>query len=474
MKKKKLLAIWLMPIILLMMPGLAFAATSGVVTLSGEITNTVTSWYSHIKTVAEEIFYTLFVIDLAWLFAQWLISGKDFHEVFSSFIKKLVVIGFFYTVLLNGHTLVGAVINGFRETGIEAAGQPHTGLSWILNTGFKIFVACIEGPIKSGSHGAITYIWDTITSGGKTVISTIVGELAGLFAGLIAILALIYTALEYVGVQIEAVFVASVGIIMMGFSGSRWTSEFAIGYLKYALTVGIRFMVLVIWIAFIEQDSVTIINNLLSGVKHSGGTNIGTTVQAYAGVIAFSLLVAWLTKKLPSLASSIVTGGSSASAGSDFTGAVASAAVLGAAAVTGGAALAAGGAAEGAAMTGAEAASMATGAGEAGAGAASMAAGAGEAGASGLSGAGVGFSSPPPPPPSPSSPGVSGPTPPAPPQSPESSGSPKKPLGALDIMRGVEAGHWVHQMGEGLLSPGDADTSGVQAPSGGNLSHGDA
>lgn len=317
-------------------------------------------WYSALKTIAEEIFYSLFGIDFVYLVAQWLIGGKDVHEIFTSFLKKLITIGAFFSILLNGHALIGWVINGFKQSGVNAAGQPHTGIGWILTTGWQIFVTCIEGPVNT-SGGVGSFLWNMVTSGGTTAISTLIGALVGLIVGIIVILALIYLALEYLAIQLEAALVASMGIIMMGFAGSRWTVQHAEGYLKYALSVGIRLMVLVIWVAFIENSSTSIINNLLAGVKQSGGTNIGTTLDAYANVLIFVLLVAWMAKKLPSLAASVMTGSSSLSGGELVASGVAAAAVVGAAAATGGAALAGAGGGAGA-LTGAQAAAMDAGA----------------------------------------------------------------------------------------------------------------
>jgi len=363
----------------------AFAGSSGASSITNTFVNATAGWYGSLKSTAEGIFYTLFGVDFVYLVAQWLIGGKDVHEVFTSFIKKLMTIGVFFTILTNGHELVGWVINGFQQSGVAAAGQPHTGLSWILGTGAQIFAACVQGPVQSGGSGVgttITYLYNTVASGGQTVLSTLLGGLVGLIVGIIAILALIYLALEYLAIQLEAALVASVGIIMMGFAGSRWTVQHAEGYLKYALSVGVRFMVLVIWIAFIENNSTSIINNLLNGVKQSGGTNIGSTLAAYANVLIFVLLIAWMAKKLPGIAASVLAGGSTMSGGDLLVSGVAAAALTGAAVATGGAALAgAAGAGGSGVMTGAQAAA---------AGMAESGALSGATGASGMAGAGAG------------------------------------------------------------------------------------
>lgn len=492
---RKALVPWVLLALLLLAAPDAFAGTSGASSITNTFISATTGWYGSLKSIAEGIFYALFGVDFAYLVAQWLIGGKDVHEVFTSFIKKLITIGVFFTILLNGHELIGWVIDGFKASGVAAAGQPHTSLDWILGTGGKIFTACVQGPVQSGTGGAVKYVWDLVSSGGKTLISTILGAFVGMVVGIIAILALIYLALEYLAIQLEAALVASVGIIMMGFAGSRWTVQHAEGYLKYALSVGIRFMVLVIWIAFIENHSSSIITNLLNGVKQSGGTNIGTTLSAYANVLIFVLLIAWMAKKLPGIAASVLTGGSTMSGGELISSGVVAAALGAAALATGGAALGAAGAGAGTGvLTGAEAA--AAGMGEAGAltgaaggaaGAGGTAMGAGEAGSlSGAADAGMENAVQAPP------------LPPEPSALPESTVLPPKldslqnagPSGAVDTERAAPADGqngtsgggqdkpmsladrlaknraWVlnaHKDIESMLSPGVADMSGVQA-----------
>ena len=451
----------------------AFAGTSGASSVTQTFIHATNGWYGTLKGIAEEIFYALFGIDFVYLVAQWLIGGKDVHEVFTSFIKKLLTIGVFFTILLNGHELVGWVISGFQQSGEAVAGQPQTGIGWILLTGWHIFVACVKGPVQSGG-GTVKYFWDTLSSGGQTVISTLIGALVGFVVGLIAILALIYLALEYLAIQLEAALVASVGIIMMGFAGSRWTVQHAEGYLKYALSVGIRFMVLVIWIAFIENHSSSIITNLLNGVKQSGGTNIGTTLSAYANILIFVLLIAWMAKKLPAIASSVMTGGSSLSGGELFGAAVGGAALAAAGVATGGAALAGAGAAGGTGvLTGVQAAAMDAGAAGSLSGAAGGTSGGGAAVGGNLVGSGAAGSTdpgmanavqaPPPPTPAGAGDGIQAPPPPEPmPRDPNR--DPNKPLSMADRFKGTHGLiRDIHKHTEPVLLPGKAETSGVQA-----------
>lgn len=339
--RKTLLVLIPLLVVLAVMPDTAFAATNGVHSITTAFSSAASGWYTQVKKVAEELFVALFGIEIVWMVVQWLVTGKDVHEIFTSFVRKLLTIGFFLLILLNGHMLSWDVIQAFKATGVAAAGEPHTGMGWILNTGRHIFDACMKGPKGQESHtGVWSWIFDT-SSAAKATLATIIGMLTGLIVGFIAIFALIYMALEYLAVQIEAILVASLGVILLGFGGSRFTASYVEGYIKYAVSVGIRFFVLVVWIAFIEDKAPGIIANLIAGVEHKAGGTIPSMMEAYGDVLIFVLLIAWLTKKLPSIASSILTGGSSLSGG-ELAGGIMKGVALATAAVATGGAVAAG------------------------------------------------------------------------------------------------------------------------------------
>ncbi|MBU2801352.1 P-type conjugative transfer protein TrbL [Acidithiobacillus caldus] len=363
---------------------------SGAGIILNEFNSQVLTWYQSLKTDAEEIFYALFGVDFVYLVSQWLIGGKDVHEVFTSFIKKMMSFAFFYTLLLNGHKLIGWVENGFQQSAIQATGASGSMLSWIFGTASQVFMACLVGPqVQNKNTGALESIWQTITGGPTVLLSDLLGMLVGLVVGVIALLAMIYLALEYIAIQLEAAMVASVGIILMGFAGSRWTVQHAEGYLKYALSVGVRFLVILIWIGFLQKSAGTVITQILSQVNGSSpASNLDSALVAYGEVLIFVLLIAWMTKKLPSIASSIMTGASSLSGGSEGTALLAGAAIAGGVGLMGGAALAGRGGAG--VMTGAQAASAAGSAGGGAGGAAGALTGAGGAGSGAAGGMGGG------------------------------------------------------------------------------------
>jgi type IV secretion system protein TrbL len=389
--QKSAKALWMLLLpMLLLVPSLADAATSiGLSSIMSDFQSTTQGWYHAIFTDALGLFAMLFGVEFTWMVTTWLIGGKDVHEIFTSLVKKLISIAFFYTLLLSSAQIIPDVTNGFRSVAASANGAPVTTVSDIAMTGVRSFVTCVEGgpqAMAKDARSTLSKLWHLNFSGAahsaeklaEATASTVsgMGIIAGLVTGFILLLSFIYVALELVAVQLESMIVLSAGVIMLGFGAARWTTGFVESYLKYALAVGVRLMVLTLWASFIEWQ----VNPLI----HTTLVNGNASPEAYAIVIILALLVAWLTKKLPGFAGSILSGNSTLSGGEMFD-AVKKGMIAAGMAATGGAALIAGGAAMGA--SGAMGAAEAAGAGAEGAGALSAAEGAG-AGASAGSGAG--------------------------------------------------------------------------------------
>ncbi|MGC9216500.1 P-type conjugative transfer protein TrbL [Acidithiobacillus sp.] len=409
--------------VLLLMPVVAQATTSvGLSTIMSTFRSVTNGWYSAIFTDALGMFGALFGIEVTWLAVTWLIGGKDVHDIFSSLIKKLITIGFFYTVLEYSAQWVPWILNGFKNVAVTAGGEPITTVGFIAMTGIRAFVICVEAGPLSMAHDATSFWTDTwnlnlsgmassVVSLSSATMGTVSGVdlILGAIIGLILLLSFTYVVLELVAVQLEGMIVLSVGVIMLGFGGAQWTMQFVEAYMKYAVAVGVRLMVITLWASFIEWQ----VNPLIKTTLINGNASL----ESYAVVLILALLVAFLTKKLPSFASSILSGQSTLSGGEMYD-AVKKGSIAAAAVITGGAVLAAGkaGAATAGAMSAAEGA--AGGGAGAGATAGSMGASAGASGAgSAEAGAMEGSKAIPAPKPEPTAPsggsGVQAPTAPA-------------------------------------------------------------
>ena len=353
-------------LLLLMAPVMAQATTVGLSTIMSTFQTTTQGWYHAIFTDALGLFGALFGIEITWLAVTWMIGGKDVHDIFSSFIKKLLTIGFFYTVLESSSQWVPWIIGGFKTVAINAGGVPVTTVGDLVMTGVQGFITCIgAGPaVATNAAGStLSDLWNLNFSGALssagTLASAVIGItsgldfIVGLIVGFILLMSFVYVVLELVAVQLEGMIVLSMGVIMLGFGGARWTARFVESYMQYAVAVGVRLMVITLWASFIEWQ----VNPLIKTTLINGNASL----ESYAIVIVLALLVAWLTKKLPGFANSILSGQSTLSGG-ELYDAVKKGSIAAAAVVTGGAALAAGAAGAGA-MGAAEGAAGSSGAG---------------------------------------------------------------------------------------------------------------
>ena len=376
-------------LLLMVMPAVAQATTSvGLSTIMSTFQSTTQGWYSAIFTDALGLFGALFGIEVTWLVVTWLIGGKDVHEIFTSFIKKLLTIGFFYTVLEYSAQWVPWVIGGFKNVAASAGGEPITTVGDIAMTGVRAFVICIEAGPMAMVHDASSFwsnVWNLNLSGAASSLASLgsadlgtatgINLLVGALVGIILLLSFTYVVLELVAVQLEGMIVLSAGVIMLGFGGARWTVRFVESYMQYAVAVGVRLMVITLWASFIEWQ----VNPLIKTTLINGNASMGS----FAIVLILALLIAWLTKKLPSFANSILSGQSTLSGG-ELYDAVKKGSIAAAAVITGGAVLAAGaaGGTAAGAMGAAEGAAGSSGAGAMGASQAGGAAGLQPAGSS--------------------------------------------------------------------------------------------
>lgn len=359
-------------IVLMLVPGISFAAQTHMNSLYSDFRSVTQGWYNVLFDDALGIFAVLFAIEFTWLVVTWMITGKGLHEMYSSFLKKMITIGFFYTILLYAGTWAPMLIGAFTSAAQQAGGVPVLSPTAIADSAVKAFVTCVAAGPESAAHAAgsawneiwsgnFTGAFDALGNAASAELGTVTGVdlIVGAIVGLIVFISLVYVALEFFAIQLEAMIIFSVGVIMLGFGAARWTSDFAKNYMKYAFAVGIRLLIITLWAGFIELNLIPLIKTTLISGQAS--------LQSYGIAMLLAILAAWLTKKLPGLANSIMSGGSSLSGG-DLFGMARGAALM---AVAGAAGLGIGAAAAG----GAGAAGAAGGAAGGGAGAAGGSAG---------------------------------------------------------------------------------------------------
>jgi len=231
---------------------------------------------------AEKIFFGLVLIEVVITCIHFLTDQEDPTRLLVEFVKKSLAFGFLYAMIVNAPIWFSAIIQGFQQIGGQAAGIPDLSPSTVFNNGLAMFQTIYRG---FGSLG-----WFHLT----------IASLIALVAGLIMFLSFALIAGQMLLALSEAYIGVGGGVLILGFSGSRWTIKFAEGFLGWIVGVGIKLFFLYLLVGV----GMTIIagwNAALTGWTVADPT-LPLTIAG--GALIFALL-SWT---IPNTAASIVGG----------------------------------------------------------------------------------------------------------------------------------------------------------------------
>lgn len=270
------------------------------------------TWAATITTHATWLFWTLALISMVWTFGMMALRKADIGEFFAEFIRFTVFTGFFWWLLSNGPSFATSIMDSLRTIGGNATGTGSSLTpSGIVDIGFDIFFKVLDQ----------SSVWSPVDSAVGIIISTAV----------LVILALI--GVNMLLLLVSGWILAYAGVFFLGFGGSRWTSEMAIGYFKTVLGIAAQLFTMVLLVgigkSFIDQ--------------YYTAMSAGISLKELGVMLIVAVVLLALVNKVPPLIGGLA-GGNTGSLGHGFgAGAAIGAAAMGAAAAaTAGAALAAG------------------------------------------------------------------------------------------------------------------------------------
>lgn len=279
--------------------------------------NESSAWGVKITEYATWLFWTLVVISMVWTFGMMALRKADIGEFFAEFVKFTITTGFFWWLLVNGPDFAMSIIDSLRTIGAQASGLPRE-----LTPSRPIDIA-----------------FDIIAKAAKSYSITSPIDNLSIFITTLAILACMgVVAANVLLVLVTAWVMAYAGIFVLGFGGSRWTSDIAINYFRSVAGIALKLMTMTLLIGI----AVSIIDGYHADLQE------GAPMRELLVIFVVSMVLVVLIHSIPNIVAGLIPGGgAAASAGSSFSaGALAGAAVgAGAAVASGGAALAAGGAA---------------------------------------------------------------------------------------------------------------------------------
>ncbi|KAA3497976.1 P-type conjugative transfer protein TrbL [Rhizobium rhizogenes] len=335
--------------IVLMATAPAFAQQGSVLTtLENQVVTAAKGWETTIMNAARSLFWILAGIEIG-IAAVWLaINAASLDAWFAELVRRIMFIGLFAFILDRGPTLAKAVVDSLYAIG---AGGGSASPANIFDAGIRVASKMAE-QAKFG-------LWEDNAL-----------AIAAVFAMIVVVVAFSLVAAIFVAVMVEMYVGLLAGMIMLGLGGSSYTKDFAIRYLIYAFSVGMKLMALVM-IAKIGSD-------ILIGLAEAPTATSDQFITTIA-IAGISVVVFIIAMYVPPIIQGVVQGASIAGGmeairhGGQAATFAAGGAFLGASAAMKGAQSASSARAGGSSMAGAALRGMASGIGNAGWAAASAA-----------------------------------------------------------------------------------------------------
>lgn len=181
------------------------------------------AWQTVILEYASRLFWLLVAIDLSWLGISLALKRADFSEIVSELIKRVMIVGFYLALLQNSYAWSQAIVASFRSVADAANGSLASGTEGISPSNIFDIGLRIAGALSD-----------------QVSFSDPAESLARVFTGLIVIVAFSLIAGLLLVALIEMYIALSAGVILLGFGGSRWTSDYATKYMSYVVSVGVK------------------------------------------------------------------------------------------------------------------------------------------------------------------------------------------------------------------------------------------
>ena len=266
-------------------------------------------WQVAVTERASWLFWTLALISMVWTFGMMALRKADLAEFYAEFVRFTVFTGFYWWLLVNGPDFAMSITDSLRKLGGLASGLgPNLTPSGIVDVGFFIF-----GKVADNAS-----IWSPVHG------------ICGLLIAAVILVVFALVGVNMLLLLISSWILAYAGIFFLGFGGSRWTSEMAIGYYRTVLNIAGQLFAMVLLVGIGKNFVVDYYASMSGSIR----------IKELGAMLVVAVILLALVKTIPGLIGGLA-GGNTGSLGSGFGAgaAVAAATMAGAAISTGGAAL---------------------------------------------------------------------------------------------------------------------------------------
>ncbi|CQH47680.1 P-type conjugative transfer protein TrbL [Yersinia frederiksenii] len=278
---------------------------SGIMnTVLDRFQSAASGWGAVMVQYASWLFWGMALLSMVWTFGMMALRKADIQEFFAEALRFLSATGFFFWILVNAPSIAMSIIKSTQMIGAEAAGlgsqlQPYD----IVDMGFDILFRAFD---QSTFWAPVDATCAILFSLATLLILTLIG---------VQMLLLLVTSW----------ILAYAGIFLLGFGGSRWTSDIAINYYKTVVGVGIQLMMMILLVGigktFLDEYYVKLSDTI--------------SLKEMAVMLVVTVILYALINKIPTLLAGIVGAGAIQSGIGTFgAGAVMGAASMAGAAVS--------------------------------------------------------------------------------------------------------------------------------------------
>ncbi len=257
----------------------ALAQEGSVLTsLQSQITTAAKGWETTVIDAAKTLFWILATIEIG-IAAVWLaLQAASLESWFGELVKRIMFVGFFAFVLAQGPTFAKAVVDSLFQIG---AGGGTSSPADVFNAGLAVATKMSE-KVQFGlfEDNALA--------------------ISAAFAMVVVVISFSLTAAIFVSVMVEMYIGLLAGMIMLGLGGSSYTKDFAIRYLIYAFSVGMKLMALVM-ISRIGSE-------VLIGLANE--PDVGDQFQTALAIAGIAVVVFIVAIYVPNIMQGVVQGAS--------------------------------------------------------------------------------------------------------------------------------------------------------------------
>ena len=261
----------------LLAAGPALAQEGSVLTtLENQVVTAARGWETTVMQAARSLFWILAGIEVGVAAIFLAIEAASLDGWFAALVRRILFIGLFAFVLEQGPSFAKAVVDSLYQIG---AGGGSASPANVFNAGLKV-AATMSDKAKFGLFEDNSL------------------AIAAVFAMVVVVVCFSLVAAVFVAVMVEMYVGLLAGMIMLGLGGSSYTKDFAVRYLTYAFSVGMKLMALVM-IARIGSDV------LLGLANASTGSDQFVSTLAIAGI---SVVVFVVSIYVPNIIQGVVQG----------------------------------------------------------------------------------------------------------------------------------------------------------------------